>query len=244
MSRDRTKSRGIAVNGAWLPVPLPFLRSRACAELSPHGAKLFLDLLALLGPNATRNGNLSLTPRAMSARGWSSRATLQKAVAELIEHDLLAQTKQGSRLNCSLFAVTLFPLNCDLGKLDTGPGSYLTNDWTKHGERAPTEEHPAAWRRARKTVLVAPPRNEAPKKRSATEQKQVMNAQKIPTSFRHGTKTTLFRTSSVPPRVTYLDKPSVGSNSIRIKIGPEVQMAPHETLSQLWGAIKNCGMAA
>ena len=68
MGRDRTKKHSIAVNGAWLPVPLEFLRSRACAELSPHAAKLLLDLMALLGPNATRNGDLSLAPKAMKAR--------------------------------------------------------------------------------------------------------------------------------------------------------------------------------
>ena len=86
MGRDRTKKHSIAVNGAWLPVPLEFMRSRACAELSPHAAKLLLDLMALLGPNATRNGDLSLAPKAMKARGWSGRETLRMAVAELLEH--------------------------------------------------------------------------------------------------------------------------------------------------------------
>lgn len=243
MGRDRIKKHGVAVTGAWIPFPLTFLRSRACAELSPHGAKLLLDLLALLGPNAKRNGDLSLTPRLMLMRGWSSRATLQKAVAELIDHGLLAQTKQGSRLDCSLFAVTLFPLNCDLKKLDTGPGSYSVNDWTKHGEQAPSEERPATWRRARKTDLLAPPRNKVPKKRSATDQTQLMKVEQTSTLFRGGTKSPVLKTSAVPLRVTYLDKPSADSNSIDLK-EQEVQVMPHETLIQLSGANKDWGVVA
>lgn len=102
MGRDYKKKHGIAVTGSWLPVSLEFMRSRACAELSPHAAKLLLDLMALLGPNATRNGDLSLSPKAMKARGWSGRETLRMAVAELLEHGLLAQTRQGSRRVCEI----------------------------------------------------------------------------------------------------------------------------------------------
>ena len=170
MGRDYKKKHGIAVTGSWLPVPLEFMRSRACAELSPHAAKLLFDLMALLGPNATRNGDLSLSPKAMKACGWSGRETLRMAVAELLEHGLLAQTRQGSRRICSLYALTLYPVNCDLDKLDVGagPGSYTTKDWQAHGEDAPTEENPAVWRRARKTVLLTSPRDEVPKIRPAT----------------------------------------------------------------------------
>ena len=209
MGRDRTKKHSIAVHGAWLPVPLEFMRSRACAELSPHAAKLLLDLMALLGPNATRNGDLSLAPKAMKARGWSGRETLRMAVAELLEHGLLAQTRQGSRRDCSLYALTLYPVYCDVDKLDVGagPGSYTTQDWRAHGEAAPTEANPAVWRRARKTVLLTSPRDKVAEIRPATGRTPLKNAAKPPTSSRHGTnapqkcsKTTHF----APPR----DKPS------------------------------------
>lgn len=170
MGRDRTKKRGVAVSGAWLPVPLDFLRSRAAAELSPHGAKLLLDVLSMLGPNATRNGDISITPKAMAARGWSGRETLNAAVCELIRHSLLVRTRQGSRLDCSLFAVTLYPLDCDLSKLDVRPGVFTTYSWSMDEtlDKPPTEDAPARWRRARKTKTVAPPRDEVPAKRPAT----------------------------------------------------------------------------
>lgn len=158
MSRDKMR-RGIAVTGAWLPVPLEFLRSRACAELSPHAAKLLLDVLASLGTNASRNGDISLAPKLMRIRGWSGRETLNAAVRELLEYGLLVQTRQGSRLDCSLFACTLYPLNCDLKKLDVGPGSYRVTEYMGKGAvlaSSPTEARPAAWRRARKNANGSP----------------------------------------------------------------------------------------
>jgi hypothetical protein len=80
----QTGNKSVAVTGDWLPLQLKFLRSRACAELSPHAAKLMLDVFALLGRNAFGNGDLSLTPKLMAARGWSGRNTLKAAVQELL----------------------------------------------------------------------------------------------------------------------------------------------------------------
>lgn len=170
---SKSKKRGIACTGSWVPVPLDFLRSRACAELSPHAAKLLLDVLSMLGPNAVRNGDLSITPKVMAFRGWSGRETLKAASNELVAHGLLSVTRAGNRLDCKLYACTLYPLDCDLRKLDVKPGCYLPTDYM--GEAAtnampPTEEHPARWRRARKTETVAPPRDGHPLKRPATGQ--------------------------------------------------------------------------
>ena len=175
MSKTRNK-HGISVTGPWLPLSLNFLSSRACAELSPLGAKLLLDLFSMLGPNATRNGDLCITPKVMEVRGWTSRSSLTATVRELLTHGLLVKTKQGSRLDCSLFAVTLYPLNCDLSKLDVKPGTFRTTDYMGEGTvlaDKPTEEKPACWRRSRKTQTVAPSRDKSTVKRSATGQTKV-----------------------------------------------------------------------
>jgi hypothetical protein len=166
--RDQ-KKHGIAVTGPWVPVPLDFLRSRACAELSPHAAKLLLDVLATLSTNASRNGDISLAPSLMRVRGWTGRQTLNAAVSELEGHGLLFKTRQGSRLDCSLWACTLYPLACKR-PLDVKPGCYRLTAYMAGGDLAnlPTEQKPATWRRARKTVLLTPPRDEVEAKRPAT----------------------------------------------------------------------------
>lgn len=189
MGRDRKKRVSIA--GPWQPIPLDFLRARACAELSPHAAKLLLDVLGMLGPNATRNGDICLTPRLMRLRGWPGRQTLSAAVEELEAFGLLFRTRQGSRLDCSLWACALFPLDCDLSKLDERPGAYRTSDWMMHDTMAdkPTEAAPATWRRARKTQTLAPPRDDKTEQRPATGRTRTRKPSKSGTSSRHGTKT-------------------------------------------------------
>lgn len=175
VSKRKHTRRNVAVSGSWQPVPLTFLRSRACAELSLHAAKLLLDCLAMLGPNAIRNGDISLAPKIMAVRGWTSRKTLGDAVKELETAKLLLKTRQGSRLDCNLFALTIYPLDCDLHKLDVRPGCYNTSDWTlvkEDGDRKPTESAPARWNRVRKAKTDDSPRNISREKRSAVEQKE------------------------------------------------------------------------
>lgn len=203
--RDSRK-RGIAATGAWLPVPLDFLRSRAAASLSPHAVKLLLDALSMLGPNATRNGDICLAPALMEIRGWSSRSTLGAAVAELEKHGLLVRTRQGGRLDCNLWAISLFPIDCDIRKLDAGAvGSYTSRDFETAGADVPTEQSPAIWRRARKTQSVAPPRDKVSKKRPATVRTAAAPKPETVSLSRPGTKPPVSEPSAVPPRVTYLN---------------------------------------
>lgn len=158
MGKNRSK-HGVSVAGPWIPVPLDFLRSRACAELSPLGLKLLVDVMSQMGPNAAGNGDLSITFKSMQVRGWTSRSSLLAAVSELMESGLLAKTRQGSRLDCNLFAITLYPLSCDMKKLDVAPGTYLPSNYMGDGARMatpPTEANPACWRRPRKLEKVAP----------------------------------------------------------------------------------------
>lgn len=167
------KKRSIAVSGTWQPVPLDFLRSLACAQLSPHASKLLLDMLSFMGPNATRNGDISLAPKVLAPRGWTSRASIAAAVSELQDAQLIRQTRQGGRKDCSLWAVTLYPLDCDRRKVDPGADSFTSRDWMQASIKAaqmPTEHAPATWKRARKNSLACPATEQSREVRSATEQ--------------------------------------------------------------------------
>lgn len=143
-------------------MPIAFLRSRVHAELSPCAAKLLFDMCGQLGWNAKNNGDLSVTPSLMRPRGWRSNATLLAALRELQEANLVVTTRQGGRNRCSLYAVTLWPMHCDISKLDYGPGCYKSTDWEADPDRAgpPTVERPATWRRARGVGSSSPARGE------------------------------------------------------------------------------------
>lgn len=144
--RGTKKKDPVTVVGPWLPMPLDFLHSRAWAELSPHAAKMLLDLCAGLGRNAKLNGDLSAAPTVMQPKGWCSNATRVAALRELEDARLISLTRRGNRRLCALYAVTLWPLHCDLRKLDYGPGSYTTSDWQNvSADRAktPTTDRPA-----------------------------------------------------------------------------------------------------
>lgn len=142
----------VTVDTPWIAVPIRFLRSRTCASLSVHASKLLLDVLASLQSNGRGNGDISLTPSLMRKRGWTSRATLNATIHELVDANLLKPTRQGTRFSTSLFACTLYPISCNFNKLDIRQGNYGTHDYGgQDGSliKEPTNEAPARWTRVR-----------------------------------------------------------------------------------------------
>lgn len=226
MGRDTSK-HGLATTDPWMPLSIPFLRSRGCAELSPHGCKLLVDCFSFLNTNAYGNGDICLTWKVMKVRGWPSRETLGAAVRELCDFGLLFQTRQGSRLDCSLFALTIFPLNCKK-KLDVRPGSYRTTDYMGDGAALadpPTEAKPAIWRRARKTKTVTPPRDKTLPNVPPRDKPSHATCEEKASLSHHGTKPHVFRPLIVPSRGTYIDKPSVRAFSEGYSRGREAHEA-------------------
>lgn len=155
----KSRKNPVTVAGPWIPLPLEFLRSRACNELSPLALKMLLDLCSQLGPNAKGNGDLSAAPALMVPKGWTSNSNRTAALESLESAGLLMITRPGDRRCCTLYAVTLWPLNCDLSKLTYGPGAYSTQDWRQGCEMKaspPCEKGPAVWRPLRKNEKSVP----------------------------------------------------------------------------------------
>jgi hypothetical protein len=126
---------------------------------------MLFDLCALLGPNGKGNGDLSAAPGPMRARGWGSTATRTAALRELQVAKLLVVTRQGGRRLCTLYAITLWPLQCDMNKLDAGPGAFSTRDWEGVGAtlaQPPTADSPAQWRAVRKNANACPVAGQPP----------------------------------------------------------------------------------
>ncbi|MDB5762459.1 MAG: hypothetical protein JWQ21_1454 [Herminiimonas sp.] len=114
--------------GAFLPFRLDVLRSQALATLSPYAAKLLLDLASQwqLG----RNGDASAAfENVLRARGWRSKATLHKALKELLASGLVILTRQGSLHRCSLYALGWLAIDECGGKLDMQPTTRPMNLW-------------------------------------------------------------------------------------------------------------------
>ena len=156
----------VSVRGPWIAMPLDFLRSRAWCELSPHASRMLMDLCSALGPNAKGNGDLSAAPAVMAPKGWASSGTKAAALKELELAGLVAITRQGGRRRCTLYAVTLWPLDCDPGKIEVSPGAFTTLDWEgPKGERAkpPTITEPAAWKAVRKNEKGYPATGQPPR---------------------------------------------------------------------------------
>lgn len=204
-----SKKNPVSVSGPWFAMPLDFLRSRAWCELSPHAAKMLLDLCASLGPNAKGNGDLSAAPSIMGPKGWGSTATRRAALKELEHAGLVSVTRYGNRRACTLYAVTLWPLHCDTSKLDYGPGSFTTTDWRRvSADRAerPTSETPAKWRALRANEFSVPALGQP----SADKRPTRDNPLRPKGRCTPGTdaKAVVLPERLIPPRDTFLDLPS------------------------------------
>jgi len=114
--------------GRFLALPYAVLTSAAYLSLSPHGIKLLIDLG--MQYNGTNNGDLSAAWKLMRPRGWRSEETLAKAKRELLQTQLIVETRKGWRPNrASLYGLTFFALDHCGGKLDINPGGFPYGAW-------------------------------------------------------------------------------------------------------------------
>lgn len=223
-SSNGSKRHGVAVRGSWVPVPIELLRSRAFASLSPLATKLFWDLVSQLHPNAGNNGSLSAARAVLQLRGWVSAASQQAAIAELIAARLLCITRQGGRRRCTLFALTIYPLDHDPATMEVGPGAYASRDWTEARPDAEDVLHPrvlapdwtdrvpapAVWAVPRKAAKH-PPENESrapvtgPHTQSMTPPRVNSNLVKGRFGPVAGSKANVSTESVAPPRGTSID---------------------------------------
>ena len=114
--------------GRFLALPYAVLTSAAYLSLSPHGIKLLVDLgMQYYGRN---NGDLCAAWKLMRARGWHSEETLHKAKKELLQAQLIVETRKGGRPNrTTLYALTFFALDYCGGKLDITPAGFPYGGW-------------------------------------------------------------------------------------------------------------------
>ena len=127
MSQSRRKIMGRAETGGYLKLPHAVMESPNYRALSPHARMLLNDLgLQFRGAN---NGDLSAAWKILHPRGWRSRDTLGRALAELLHYGLIEKTRQGGLNHCSLYALTWLAIDECRNKLDVSATRVASGLW-------------------------------------------------------------------------------------------------------------------
>ncbi|HZQ71698.1 MAG TPA: hypothetical protein VFB08_02180 [Burkholderiales bacterium] len=146
--KDHAKKREI---GGFVALPHAVLRSAEFAALSPFAVKALMDLLAQY--RGDNNGDLSAAWSAMAQRGWRSRDSLGKGIAELRDASFIVVTRQGAAGGIgkkrvpTLYGVTCYEVDWCAGKLDVqAPSRVFMGTWRRTeaaGNVAPLRPKPA-----------------------------------------------------------------------------------------------------
>lgn len=119
MRSRKTKSKAITYKG-FLHLHRTMLETQDFISLKGNSIKLLIDLGYQY--NGYNNGDLCASLSVMRKRGWNSNQQLAKALKELLERNLIVQTKQGGlNLGPNLYAITWQPIDECGGKLDANP---------------------------------------------------------------------------------------------------------------------------
>ena len=116
------------VTGSYTPIPHAVLDSQAFTGASNRAKAMIFEFLRQ--HNGRNNGRMQATSSWLVGRGWRSKESISKAVAELVERSLLLLTKRGG-LNAgpSWFALTWLPIT-DFSGLDIKPQAYWPGAWS------------------------------------------------------------------------------------------------------------------
>jgi hypothetical protein len=113
--------------GNFSRIPHAVMDSQAFIGLSDRGKSLLFALIRQI--NGNNNGRLQLTNKWLSGHGWQSHSSNSKAVAELIERELIVVSRLGGlNAGCNWYAVTWLQISNFLG-LDITAQSYKQGSW-------------------------------------------------------------------------------------------------------------------
>jgi hypothetical protein len=150
VARTLRKARSRTQHGGYFGIPHAVMDSPNYLALSAHAVKLLGDLgRQFLGGN---NGDSAATWTMMEKRGWKSRDTLGRALAELLHFGMIEKTRQGGLNRCSLYALTWQPIDDCRGKLEVSATRLASGLWKIP---KPPMQHRAKKKRAASTTGVS-----------------------------------------------------------------------------------------
>ena len=116
MGKSKSKSNAIVYPG-FLHLHKALLNSPDFIALKGNSIKLLIDIASQY--NGRNNGDLCAALAVMKKRGWNSNQQLQKSLREILDRNLVVQTKQGGlNMGPNLYAITWQPIDDCGGKLD------------------------------------------------------------------------------------------------------------------------------
>lgn len=116
-----------AVGGTYTAIPHRVLDSKAFIGATDRAKSLLYALMRQ--HNGSNNGRLQLTDKWLSEHGWPSAGMNIKTRAELIERELIIQTRHGGlNSGCNWFALTWLPITNFVG-LDVSANTYHSGAW-------------------------------------------------------------------------------------------------------------------
>jgi hypothetical protein len=143
MARSRKKSKGWAYGSAgYGALPRMVWEHPDYCNLSGGAAKLLMDFACQF--NGHNNGDLQAAYSVLSKRGWRSRQTISRAVAELLSAELIVKTREGKFTHpggqCALYALAWVQIHdCD-GKLEVAPTSTPPRKFSLESIKTPSPE--------------------------------------------------------------------------------------------------------
>lgn len=115
-ARRRRRQQGRQTTEQFARIPTHLLRHAKFLALDPYAKALFLYWAGLY--NGSNNGDFSAANNRFREFGFNSPTTLQKAKRILVAQGFAVQTRQGHKRKCSLYGLTIWPIDECGGKLE------------------------------------------------------------------------------------------------------------------------------
>tara|TARA_R100000900_G_scaffold39187_1_gene32261 strand:- start:30826 stop:31347 length:522 start_codon:yes stop_codon:yes gene_type:complete len=141
MARNRFKHKGRAdTGGGFGALPRVVWQSPDYCALPGRAVKLLMDLACQF--NGKNNGDLTVAYSVLRKRGWSSKGTISAAVHDLLQAELIVQTRAAKGINpgaqAALYALAWHPIDeCPGKRLSTGPTTTPPRKFSLERSKSP-----------------------------------------------------------------------------------------------------------
>tara|TARA_R110002126_G_C10407143_1_gene496365 strand:+ start:567 stop:1088 length:522 start_codon:yes stop_codon:yes gene_type:complete len=120
LENGMSNKKNSKIGHSFAGIPRIVMQHNDYQSLNGTAVKLLLELAFQY--RGSNNGDLTTAASVLRPKGWTSRATIDRAKKRLLEKNLIQETRAGKFTNpggvCSLYALTWLPINECHGKLD------------------------------------------------------------------------------------------------------------------------------